>query len=159
MNIGNGGLIENSIFWLAPRAFQVAGRNITFRKCIFYSTEPGLYQDLVTQGGFTSPLSTAGGTVTFDQCEFYSDVTRTNGFEWHENQANLVVTNCKRGSNITNLFGDFRTDQITYSKTETNTTVGTAVTPTFSNLDHTLPLTHGLLLNYEYRVKKIGFRN
>lgn len=156
---GNGALVENCLLWLAPQAFQVAARDITFRKCVFYSTEEGFYQDVVTQAGYASPLSSVGGTITFDQCEFYSVGSRTNGFSFNENNANLVLTNCKRGSNVTRLVQDDRTDKITYSITETGTTVGTPVTPTFTNLDYSLPLTHGCVTNDYYRANNIGFRN
>lgn len=158
-NIGDGALVENCLFWGAPRAFQIAARNTTFRKCIFYSTEEGLYQDVETQAGYTSPLSSVGGTVTYDECEFYSSTPRSNGFVFNENKANLIMTNCKKGSNVTSIVNDGRTDTITYSFSVTGTTTGTAVTPTFLSLDKADFDTHGLVSDTYYRANNIGYRN
>lgn len=157
-NIGNGAVIENMLFWGAPKAFQVAARDITFRKCIFYSDEEGFYQDVVTDAGYASPLSSVGGTILFDQCEFYSSTPRSVGFTFYENNANLTMTNCKKGSNITNLYSDNRIS-FTYTISETGTTTGTAITPTFLSLAYTDPLIHGLVTNPYYRYNGIGYRN
>jgi hypothetical protein len=156
-NIGDGAIIENCLFWGAVKAFQVAARDITFTKCVFYSDEAGIYQDVELDAGYEFPLSTAGGTITFDRCEFYSSGARTNGVLMRENKANIVFLNCKKGSNITNLVSDDRTDKVTYSLTETGTTEGTAVTPTFNNLDYTDP-DHALVNEVYYRNNGIGYR-
>lgn len=158
-NLGDGAAIDSTIVDGASRAFVISGRNVTINDVIFYSDDEGQYQDLVASG-YTSPLSTVGGTITLNRCEFYSrSGARSYGFTFAENFANLVLNDCKRGAEITQIVGDIRTDTVTYSITENNTTIGTYEEPIYISLDPDDRTTHGLITNTSYRTRKIGFRN
>jgi hypothetical protein len=158
-NIGNGATVSNCLFHNIPQAFTVAARDVTFNKCIFYTAEAGFYQDVVTQAGYASPLSSVGGTVTFNECEFYSSEARTNAVEIHENNANFVFNNCKRGSNVTNLYQDSRSSPGVHTITNNGESVGTYEAPTFISVDPVDTLTFGFLTNSVYRNRSIGFGN
>ena len=160
-NIGDGAIIENCIFWGAPKAFQIAGRNITFNNCIWYSDEEGFYQDVVLSAGYLEAdvLSTIGGTVTFNNCQIYSGIARANGINIFEDKANFVFNNCIFGTNITTPVADSRTDTGTYSITQNNTTTAaTPVTPTFNTLDFS-DRDAGLVQEAFWRLTGAGYRN
>ena len=157
-NIGNGGRLTNSLFWLAPRAFQIAMRDFTFQDVVFHSAEEGLIQDVVLDAGYATPLATAGGTVTFRRVHFTSSTPRTYAVVIRENQANFVFENCTIDSNIASLYQDQRTDTSTYSITATGTYTLNLPTPVFNNFTYTDP-THARTVTWWYRINHIGFGN
>jgi hypothetical protein len=157
-NIGDGGKLFGSAFWLSPRAFQIAVRDFTFQDDVFYSAEEGLIQDTELDAGYLTPLAAAGGTVTFRRVHFGSSTPRTYAVIIRENKANFVFENCTIDSNITFLYEDQRTDTSTYSITETGTYVFDLPTPVFNNLDYT-DSTHARITTWWYRVNHIGAFN
>lgn len=156
-NIGDGGLVENCIFWNAPRAFTIGARDITIRNCVFYSDEEGFYQDVETQSGYEFPLSTAGGTVRFENCHFYSSGSRAYAVEINENKANFIFTNCVIGTNITDLYDDARVDTSTYSILELNTT--SQATPTAPTVNKTYTVLNSGTVTGYFRTLGMGLRN
>lgn len=156
-NIGDNFLVENSVFQ-GTQAFQVAGRDGTFRNCTFIFEEAGLYQDMATIG-YATPLSTIGGTVLFENCDFvYRGVgTLAAAIDLREEDADFDFVNCRISSNITALVDDNR-GASSYTVTETGTESVSYYPVTYNNITYTDP-DAGLITQVHYRSLGQGARN
>ena len=158
-NIGDNGLLENSIFHTAPKAFQIAGRSMTIRNCTFVSAEEGFAQS-VAQAGYTGGdiLSTSGGDIVFENVNFGSSGSRTYAVNLNEPDANYYFVNCTIDANITNLYQDNRSSP-TGGIYEYNTVTGgsTPPTPTFVSTDPLNAYANCITNDYYYNLGQ-GYR-
>lgn len=156
-NIGDGSLVENSVF-SGTQAFQIAARDITFRNCTFIFEEAGLYQDLATLA-YSTPLSSIGGTVLFEDCYFIyvGGGTLAAAVDLREEDSDFDFINCFKSSNITALIDDNR-GASSYTITETGTTNTTYVPIQYNNLTYT-DKDAGLITTVHYRQLGQGYRN
>ena len=156
-NLGDNAIIENGLFHTAPKAFQIAGRSMWIRNCVFVCDEEGFAQSM-TQAGYTGGdiLSSSGGDIIFENIYFDSTTPRTYGVNLNEPNASYYFVNCTISTEITNLFQNNTAGSNVF---QFNTVTGAATlpTPTFVSIDPDNEY-YGCVTNSIYYDRGIGYR-
>lgn len=183
-------LIESSTFYNCG-ASNVAGQNRsvqphnsqgTFRNCIFQGAQGGSIElfaegvifrncyfswDTDTSNGLWTldnygAAAITGGAVQFIDCIFDPSVPQSAAtFEVHQDQCDIILTNCKQGANAhDDLVFDTRIDKVTFDIIETGTSSYNGGVPTYAltgeanKYEETL----GKLTNSNLHVLGMGYR-
>jgi len=152
--VDSNGLIENSIFDLAPRLCNLSTHGITFRNCLFVFNDAseigfiGRTDNLV----YYPTARHNGQPILFDSCYFLDLSGNSTGalINVQERIANVEFLNCVFDTPKSTLFQDTRVAGFTNSlvgtlTTNGNTTVSTLEQPTYMSTTLTDYDTHGLI--------------
>lgn len=107
-NIGHLDL-KYSLLWDAERMFQIATRSARIEHNMWYSTQEGLYQDLVSDAGYTEHITPHDTIVYFNHNEIYGKSARTYGITVSEDSTLFIfINNIVDADSITTFIQDSR---------------------------------------------------